>query len=256
VKPLLGRWEDVRRVFHQPDKVLWIFDFDGTLASIARHPSMVVMPQGTRHLLRKLVKRFPDRVGILSGRPISKIRAKVGVHGLIYGGVHGFEIESRTIRWSYPLTTYRQQRLQRLASRIRRELAPIPGLWMEDKRWTLCLHYSEVKPKDRLRAKAILRGIHRRAQAAGFTVQEGLQSMEIFSDARWDKGQAIRWLKNRLHASGIFYAGDDTTDEAVFRTQGRSDVAVHVGRSGNSRAAYFVARRDVSPHLLQRILTL
>jgi trehalose-phosphatase len=256
VKPLLARWEEVRRLFKQPDEVLWLFDFDGTLAPIARHPRQVVLSPPARRLLEKLVRRFPGRVGILSGRTLQETRRRVGIKGLIYGGVHGFEIQSRSFRWHYPLSSLRRRKLRELTQGIGPGLAQLPGLWMENKRWTLCVHYREVKPKDGRRADSILRAICHRAQALGLIVQKGLKTLEIFADVRWNKGQAVRWLKKRLHAKRVFYAGDDTTDETVFRLLGPRDLTVHIGRSANSRAAYGVAQEGVSPDLLQRILSL
>jgi trehalose-6-phosphatase len=85
-------------------------------------------------------------------------------------------------------------------------------------------------------------------------VQEGLKAFEIFSDARWNKGQAALKLRRRYRARNIFYVGDDATDETVFRVLGRSDVGVHVGR-GPSQADYFMNRQSKITTLLQRILT-
>ena len=84
MKPLFSRWNDVRRVFKRPERALWIFDFDGTLVPIARHPEKVVLPMATRHLLKELAQRFPDRVGILSGRALKHLRRRVGIRKLIF----------------------------------------------------------------------------------------------------------------------------------------------------------------------------
>ncbi len=256
MKHLFNRWNDVRRTLGRLEKVLWLFDFDGTLAPIVKRPEKAVLPRTTRRLLAKLSQRFPGRVGILSGRRLSDIRAKVRIPGLTYAGTHGFSIRGPHIKWQYRLSSLRQKRLKMLGRWMGRRQKDVSGLWMEDKNWTICLHYREVEPKNMARARSVLREWRELAHKRGFIVQKGLKTLEVFSDDRWNKGKALRWIQNRTRAQGVFYVGDDTTDETVFRAGGKQRVTVRVGRSANSRAAYYVTRQEESPELLQKLLSL
>jgi trehalose 6-phosphate phosphatase len=256
VKPILRQWEEVQRVIQRPEQALWLFDFDGTLVPIARYPHEVVLAPETRHLLKKIAQRYPGRAGIVSGRAAKEIQRRVAIKELIYGGDHGYEIQGPRLRWHYPLSPSRRKQFRELARWIKREIPPIPGLWIEDKHWTLCIHYRTVNPKQVVRIKSILRRICNRVPAMGFIVQKGLKTIEILPDVNWNKGQAVRWLKKRLRAKSVFYVGDDTTDETVFCALGKSDISARIGRSRHSCAGYFLDQQHVSPELLQRIISL
>ena len=103
--------------------------------------------------------------------------------------------------------------------------------------------------------RAIIDDLCHRAGAMGFKVQKGLKVIEFFSDARWNKGQAVRWLMRRLRAGRVFYAGDDVTDETVFRLLGRQDVGVRIGKKSHSRASYYVNGQKEAPAILERIIS-
>jgi trehalose 6-phosphate phosphatase len=256
VKSFFSRKNNAWRVLRRPERMLWLFDFDGTLAPIAKRPEQAVLPAKTKFLLRKLAQRYPRRVGVLSGRLLKHLKRKVGIPGLLYGGAHGFEVQGPHLRWAMPIPATRKRALQDLVRPWRRRLKEVPGLWMEDKKWTYCIHYGEVRSKDRAVTRRILERIGKETRAMGFKLQKGLQSVEIFSNAKWNKGQSVLWLKKRGRYTGVFYMGDDATDETVFRVLGPSDVGVRIGRSNASQADYYVKRQSQSVQLLQRILDL
>jgi trehalose 6-phosphate phosphatase len=256
VNELFSHWEDVRRALPRADHVLWLFDFDGTLAPIVKHPLEAAMPPDLRRLLRQLAQRHPGRVGVLTGRALGPLRKLVGLPELIYGGTHGFEIEGPDFRWRHPVSSVQQKRLHQMARLWRRELTGLRGLWMENKKWSLCVHYRQARAIDKGRVRSVLHTICSQARHLGFKVLDGLKTVEIFSTARWNKGQAVRWLRRHCRVEGVFYVGDDATDETVFRVLGRSDGAVRIGKSNASRAAYYLQRQSQIKKLLKRILTL
>ncbi len=255
MKKILGDWKEAHRRLARPDKVLWLFDFDGTLAPIARRPAAASMPPVVRGLLRRLVRRFPRNVGIVSGRPVNQLIRKTGIPGLMYVGTHGFDIKGPAIRWRRAVPAARLKSLNQLYFELKRLVREIPGLQIEDKRWALTVHYREIRLRDQPRAAAVILYIRNLAAWSGFKVQEGLKAFEILSDASWNKGHAVRLLKKSRHLSRVFYAGDDVTDEAVFRILKRADVSVHVGE-GLSCAEYVLRNQKDITSLLGRILAL
>ena len=69
-----------------------LLDYDGTLAPIASHPDLTVLPDETRAVLERLC-RIPDVfMGIITGRSIPDIKQKVGITGITYAGNHGLDI--------------------------------------------------------------------------------------------------------------------------------------------------------------------
>ena len=69
-----------------------LLDYDGTLAPIASHPDLTVLPEETKAVLERLCK-IPDVfMGIITGRSIPDIKQKVGIPGITYAGNHGLDI--------------------------------------------------------------------------------------------------------------------------------------------------------------------
>ena len=253
MKYLFSRQNDAMRVFRRPGRVLWLFDFDGTLCPIARRPEQVVLAPRTKRLLRILGNRFPGRFGVLSGRTLKTLRRSVGISNLLYAGVHGYEIQGPNGQTTFPDFSARMHRLQRFGKEWRRKLADIDGQWMENKKWSLCVHFGQVRRADQAAARRIVNDMRRDARRRGFGIQNGLQSVEILCSSKWNKGQGALWLKKRAQCSGIFYSGDDATDETVFRILKPTDLGVRVGRSESSRAQYYIKKQSESIQLLQRI---
>ena len=79
MKEVFRHWPELNARLQPMSKVLWLFDFDGTLTPLTKHPQISAMPMRVRELLRKLESRFPGHVGILSGRPLLQVRHKAGL---------------------------------------------------------------------------------------------------------------------------------------------------------------------------------
>jgi trehalose-phosphatase len=153
-----------------------------------------------------------------------------------------------------PIVPERNQKLNLLVEQLHRGHDAIPGLWIENKEWTRCVHYRETKTTDRARVRAFLRRTFLLAKRLGLPTLSGQKTLEVFPDSRWNKGYAVRWLMKKRGLSRVFYIGDDETDESVFRLLARPHVTVRIGRRRRSKAAYFVSHQRDVVTLLKRIL--
>jgi alpha,alpha-trehalase len=256
VKYVFHHWPDLARRLRQGQGILWLFDYDGTLAPLAGHPRRAVTPPRIRLLLRTLARRFPGRVGILSGRPLKDVRQKMGLRTLLYGGAHGFEIQGPGFRREHRVPRRRKELWETLRKAWSHLREDIPGLWMEHKRWALCIHYRQTRTADGSRVEALLRRIRAEANARGFPALPGLKTLEIFADSGWDKRRAARWLMKRCRSDKVFYVGDDTTDETVFAGFGRKHITIRVEPKRGSRAAYYLKNQREVEKLLTKITRL
>ncbi len=256
MKSFLSGWKEAQRKLTPADHTLWLFDYDGTLTPIALRPEWAILDPKVRHLLRTLSRRFPHRVGVISGRPLSQLHRHVRLKGLIYGGDHGSDIQGPHVQRQRVLSKAARGKLLKLKHTLEEGVAGIPGMWVEDKNWTVCLHYRETRRRDQQRVKKILESARELVQAIGFTVLEGRKVFEIIPDARWNKGEAVRWLKKKLGASRVFYVGDDATDETVFRRLGSNDVTVRVGPRLKTHAAYRLRNPKEVAQVIRKVLSL
>ncbi|HYD53726.1 MAG TPA: trehalose-phosphatase [Gemmatimonadaceae bacterium] len=198
-------------------RLLVLLDVDGTLAPIAPTPEAAVVPPETRLAIAKLVSRPDVTVALVSGRAAADARRMVAVEGVWALGNHGIEtvspsgattIDERVARFREPLAG--------AARRLHDQLAAIPGARVEDKTWTLSVHYRQVAPDAVMTVQAAVRSM---AAETGLRMTEGKRVLELRPPVEVDKGTAALAFVRRLAPSGeaaVLYVGDDRTDEDAF----------------------------------------
>lgn len=80
------------RYIGENHKLALLLDYDGTLAPIATHPDLAILPLETRNVLQRL-SNLPDvYIAIISGRNVNNVKSMVGIEHITYAGNHGLEI--------------------------------------------------------------------------------------------------------------------------------------------------------------------
>lgn len=224
--------ELARRLDGRP--LMLLLDIDGTLSPIAPRPDVAIVPVATQRVLGELA-RLPDvHVVVISGRSVQDARRLVGVPELWTIGNHGFEVappgQPPTVREDVA----RFAAVVRAAGKRAFELGErVPGVVVEDKRWTLSVHYRLASPDAIPR---LADDVHAIAREFGLVVTHGKKILELRPPVRIDKGSAAVELADSLGALGdgasLLGAGDDNTDEDMFRalrSRARSCVTIRVG---------------------------
>jgi trehalose 6-phosphate phosphatase len=224
--------------------VLIAFDYDGTLSAIAATPQQARMRPRTSRLLRTVAERYPCVV--ISGRKQADIARHVENIPLWHvAGNHGAEpwgeneaYASRVRDWIAPL---------------RRRLAGCQGIVLEDKTYSLTIHYRHARSKkDALAAiTAAVRPLK------GARIVGGNQAVNIVPRGSPHKGIALESIRRLLACDTVIYVGDDETDEDAFRA-GRPDrlLSIRVGAKRGTRARHWVKSQAEVDTLLQLLLAL
>src|SRR5215469_3398157 len=92
---LFSEWEAVRHSIERRERVVLFLDFDGTLAHIAPAPDQVRVEQGTRTVLARLAEHGSMNVVVISGRRRAELLRYLGIPGLRYLGLYGWETNGR-----------------------------------------------------------------------------------------------------------------------------------------------------------------
>jgi len=222
---------------------LLAFDYDGTLAPIVADPARAEMRRSTRDLLRELARLFP--IAIISGRAHADVRKRVrGVDAEVIGN-HGLEPWDASPRLS--------AEVRRWLPCLRRRFAPLSGVRVEDKAFSIAVHYRDSRQKKKARA-AIAKAI---AALGDVRVIGGKQVVNVLPATAPDKGIALERERSRLRCDTAIFVGDDKTDEDVFALDqpGRL-LGIRVGRSRKSAAPYYVASQRAVDPLLRALLEL
>lgn len=222
-------------------QVLLAFDYDGTLAPITGNPGEAHMRAETKAALRQLVQRYP--CAVISGRARSDVlrfvgnlplREVSGSHGLEPS--HAFDTYSRLVRSWLVL--------------FGREVGGLQGVTIEDKRYSVAVHYR--KSRDKKRVLAAIQRIGESLPRARLI--RGKQVVNFVPDGAPHKGMALRRIREEQICDTAIYVGDDETDEDVFHLDEPGQLlTIRVGASPTSRAM-FCLRSQVEIDQLMRCL--
>lgn len=231
--------------------MLCAFDFDGTLAPIAHDPAAVTMVPSLRALLTQLAARTP--VAVITGRAAADCAPRLGFDPTYLLGNHGIE--------GLPAETgaCTAQLLQAAGWRaaLQTLLADAPqvlqGAWLEDKEYSLSLHYRACSLREAAR-EALLEMAA--AVAPEARIIEGKCVVSLLPPGAGDKGAALNYLRSHHANPATLYVGDDANDEDAFRLAAADVLTIRVGRDDTSAAECYIVDPDELPALVRELLDL
>ncbi|MFZ1869081.1 MAG: trehalose-phosphatase [Steroidobacteraceae bacterium] len=212
-------------------------DVDGTLLEIAATPRAVSVPDDLRERLRALFRDGGGAVALVSGRAIEDLDALFAPLTLPSAGLHGFERRGAS-------GDYRRQPLPSGAALDAARGAMLDlagrhaGLFVEDKRFALALHYRAAPHLE----DAVMKAMDTvAARLAGeLELQHGKMVVEL-RPAGASKAEAVAAFLPEAPFAGRLpvFIGDDLTDEPAFALVNRLNglsVVVSATRPSAARA--------------------
>lgn len=141
-----------------------------------------------------------------------------------------------------------------LAREFAQRLHEVPGVEIEDKRYSLSLHYRRSRAKRAARAAIARAG----AQIPGpFRLVSGKQVVNVIPDGAPHKGTALEAIRARVGVDTAIFVGDDTTDEDVFELgQPGRLLSIRIGRKRDSAASYYLENQRGIDELLRALIEL
>jgi trehalose-phosphatase len=216
-------------------------DYDGTLVPICKEPSLAQLSSDTKKVLRDLSLNPLFSVGIISGRSLREIRKLVGIAHLFYAGNHGFEMVFQNRVWTHPALKVFIPELKKVARGLHDRTREIDGMYIENKKITVSIHYRNVTDQSPGRILGIIAQVVE-PFSQHFMVARGKKVFEVRPRIDWDKGKAVEEL---THLCALprkplkIYIGDDQTDEDAFGVLAQEDISIRVGYKKGSAARYF-----------------
>jgi trehalose 6-phosphate phosphatase len=220
-----------------------LLDIDGTILDIAPAPQEVSVPPALRHTLSRLNELTGGALALVSGRKLADIDLIFAPLKLAAIGGHGAEV--RPAPGVEP-----RLRAGTLNAELKRKLATLtelaPGILVEDKGYSLALHYRLAPDQGPALRTAIAR-ICAQMPAHAVDVLPGKLVIEV-KPAGVDKATAVCELMKDppfVDRHPIFI-GDDTTDEPVFGVIPKfGGLAFSVGRIVPGVYGHFDTPEDV-----------
>jgi trehalose-phosphatase len=233
---LLQSWQQVAPRFRRAEAIALFLDFDGTLVPLRARPEDVRLNSATRRALLRLTRCKRVRMWVISGRRLADVRERIGVPGVHYLGLHGWEGNGGSHRG---LSLSTQSFLRQAIWLVSRRLNGTAGLRIEDKSAAFALHYRGAPDQSVSAARAAVRNVLETFTGC-FRVIEGDAVLEVLPRELAGKGVYARreWLTLR-HAVPI-YLGNDASDEPAFAALS-GGVTARVGRQRRSRARFHLS---------------
>jgi trehalose 6-phosphate synthase/phosphatase len=222
--------------FRVAERRLLLLDYDGTLVPFASRPELATPDAVLLALIDRLAAEPRNRVYVISGRDRRTLEAWFPGRRVSLIAEHGAWSRDANEPWVQlkPLTSdWKDQ----LAPLLKLYVDRVPGSLLEEKDHSLAWHYRRADPElGAGRAKELMDELV--GYTANFDVQvlEGKKVVEVRSSGV-NKGAAALTCIAQLEPDFVLAAGDDQTDEDLFRALPRTAATVRVGIP-HSHAAY------------------
>ncbi|WP_081700383.1 trehalose-phosphatase [Sulfobacillus thermosulfidooxidans] len=218
---------------------IWFLDIDGTLLDIAPSPQSVHVPRILVQALTRLTQNPRHRVALVSGRSLQDIDQLFPINGLSKSGNHGAEYQWANESWLHDSS----QRFLAVRPQILQRLLPLsslfPGLYIEDKQYSISVHYRHVDHSQHPQLAEQLQ--QRLAFSRDLVIYPAKLCWEVRPQPGPTKKDAVTMLY-RILSAGLpepilpIIMGDDRTDEDAFGAL-EHGITVHIGQ-GTSRARF------------------
>jgi trehalose 6-phosphate phosphatase len=229
-----------------------LLDIDGTLLDLAPTPREVWVPPGLAKTLSQLHDKTSGALALVSGRSLNDIDLIFAPEQFPAVGGHGAEmrvsVDSESVAVHAPP----------MDKELKRRLAAIaklsPGILLEDKGYSLALHYRLAPHAEKAIYEAVSL-IRADLPNAPIEVLPGKCVCEI-KHSGFTKATGVRELMTHEPFRGRrpFFIGDDVTDESVFAIMPDfGGLAFSVGRRAQAVAGHFDEPRDVRAWLARLV---
>jgi trehalose 6-phosphate phosphatase len=229
-----------------------LLDIDGTLLDLAPTPREVWVPPGLAETLGKLHDRTSGALALVSGRSLNDIDLIFAPEQFPAVGGHGAEMRISADREA--VATHAPPMDKELKRRLAAIARLSPGILLEDKGYSLALHY-RLAPHAEKAIYAAVSLIRADLPNAPIEVLPGKCVCEI-KQSGFDKATGVRELMTHEPFRGRrpIFIGDDVTDESVFAIMpDLGGLAFSVGRRAQGVTDHFDEPRDVRAWLARLI---
>ena len=207
---------DLVEAYRRSKKRLLLLDYDGTLVPFSSNPEDARPSRELLDLLADLSSVPENNVYLISGRSSDFLEKHFGKLPVNLVAEHGARSRQKGSNWITEVQTHsewKEQVHQIMQMYVRR----CPQSFIEEKTFSLVWHYRNAsKEQGHLRAIELKGELQDFIHHHHLQVMSGHKVLEV-RNRGIDKGTAIKKLLAKNEYDFVFAAGDDRTDEDMFR---------------------------------------
>jgi trehalose 6-phosphate synthase/phosphatase len=227
-------------------------DYDGTLVSFSKYPELATIDKNTLNIIRELSADPKNQIVIISGRDKDFLERQFIDVNVTLVAEHGYFIKKINEDWVTTISSDAQWK-ESVLPILKEYVNRCNGTFIEEKTGSIAWHYRNADSDfAQLRLHELrddLAEIIR--HKTDFEILEGNKVLEVKS-GKYDKGQAALGLIKNENFDFILAAGDDKTDEFLFKSMPEKAYTIRVGLSP-SIAKYNVLEYTALLNLLKAL---
>ncbi len=244
IRMLGGCREQLLDAYRRARKRLICLDYDGTLVPIVKHYALAAPDKEILQLLETLSANASNCLVIVTGRDRKTIADWIKIKNCSFVAEHGAWLKEGGGKWfkAKALTAeWKEQILPLLEITVDR----LPGSFIEEKEFSLTWHFRNTDPElGLLRAKELMDYLISFTANQDLQVLQGKKVVEI-RNAGISKGLAAAYWLEKKEFDFILAAGDDWTDEDLFKVLPETAYSIKVGISSSQARFNVINYKDI-----------
>lgn len=238
----------------EANRVAFFLDYDGTLREFESLPRNAFPHDELHSVLKRLEAESNMDVYIISGRQKDDLEDWLGMYSFTLIAEHG---NSYSIpfsdEWTQMYPNADMSWKDRVVEVLDHYVGSTPGSFVEVKTSAVVWHYRQSDPEfGQWKAHQLMSEIVEMLSNLPVEIHHGKKIVEI-SSIHVNKGAAVEHFLAEKSYDLVLCAGDDQTDEGMFRLGNENMLSVKIGK-GDTHAQYRIQDPSAFRDLLQRIL--
>ena len=244
--------ENLSRQFIQSDRRALFFDYVGTLVPLAQTPEQALPDKRVMEILKLLAGDQRNDITIVSGRPREFLQQQFGDLRMSLVAEHGAWMKRRGGIWRkrvFPDNSWKQRILPLLEFYVER----LQASFLEEKECSIAWHYrlSDAESAEFM-AQELKFELQKLLLQTNMEVLDGSKVVEVRAKAA-NKGVAVSASLEGVSYEFVMAAGDDWTDEDMFRTLPEEAHTIKIGVRPTA-ARYMVIDQNEMIALLEKMV--
>jgi len=225
------------QAYKKSENRILFLDYDGTLVSYTKMPSEANIGEDTFAILEQLSMDLKNSIFIISGRDMGFLERQFTGLNVNLIAEHGFRIKEIKKSWVI-LPNLSLKWKEDFKKFFQGFVSMMPGSFIEEKEASIAFHYRNIDKEVENKTLPFIKEKIKEMMTdkPDLEILDGNKVVEIKKTA-YNKGTMAATILKRAPYDFILAAGDDVTDETLFRELKNNAFTIKIG-SGNTLAKY------------------
>ncbi len=241
--------------FIHAQKIALFLDYDGTLCEIRKKPEDAAPNRAIKALFELMVQCHSVDFYLISGRSKPDMQNWFFEYPFTLICEHGFfyRLPSDT-KWQFFNSDADLSWKEQVSEIFELYCEMTPGSFIETKTASIVWHYRQADPEfGSWKANQLMVELYEMLSNLPVEIHHGKKIVEVCS-TQISKGRAVEYFLQQHAYDRVLCAGDDLTDESMFRLKRPEIISLKIG-SGNTLAQYKIPTPQQFREYLQKFIS-